>query len=157
MKLSELLRSDLVVVPLRADDKWQAIHDLVARAVQAGAVAEARAEAVESALVARERSMTTGMEDGIAIPHAAVDDVEEVVAVLGLAPDDHGIPFEALDGKPARIVVCLIVPRARKLLHIRTLAGIAKLFARSDVRSAVLDASEPGKVIEVIARLERDA
>ena len=153
MKLSELLRPELVIVPLRAEDKWAVLTRLVDAATTAGALQPERREAVEQALVLRERSMTTGMEDGIAIPHAAVDAVDDVVAVLGLA-DGDGIPFEALDGKPARIVVCLIVPRERKLLHIRTLAGIAKLFARPEARQAVLAADGPDGVIATIAELE---
>ena len=72
-------------------------------------------EQVHEALVIRERSMTTGMENGIAIPHAAVDGIEEVIALMAIAPD--GVPFETLDGEPARIIVELVIPREKKLLQ----------------------------------------
>lgn len=149
MKLSQLLRDQSVILPLEAADKWQAIHILAESMVRAGALPMHQLGAVEAALVAREESMTTGMEDGIAIPHAAVDDLPEVIAVLGIAPE--GVPFEALDGKPARILVCLVIPRAEKLQHIRTLAEIAKLLSRAPVRERLLGCDAPQQVLAAIA------
>lgn len=153
MKLSQLLHDGSVILPLQAADKWQAIHLLAAGMVTMGALPKEQLPAVEAALVAREESMTTGMEDGIAIPHAAVDDIPEVLAVLGIAPD--GVPFEALDGQPARILVCLVIPRSKKLQHIRTLAEIAKLLSRGPVRERLLACDAPTQVLEAIAAEER--
>ena len=82
MKLSQLLLPELILVPMEAADKWQAISVMAKAAVAAGALAGELLEGVESALVERETSMTTGMEHGIAIPHAAVDRIEDVIAVL---------------------------------------------------------------------------
>lgn len=136
MKLTELLTAQLIAVPLEADDKWQAIESLAEQAVRAGRLPEPQLAGVKAALVAREECMTTGMEHGIAIPHAAVDGLDDVVGVLGLNPE--GIPFETLDGEPARIIVELIIPRDRKLAHIKTLAEISKLLHRAEVREALL-------------------
>ena len=148
MKLSELLIEDLVLLPLEAADKWEAISTLARSAAHHGGWTADRLERVHGALLARERSMTTGMEFGVAIPHAAVDGLSEVVAVLGLSQE--GIPFEALDRQPARILVCLIIPRDKKLLHIKTLAEIARLLSRPAVRKRLLDAASPADVMAVI-------
>ena len=148
MKLSELITRDTVILPLEAEDKWQAIAAMAQAMVDSGGLAPGRLAQVEAALVAREESMTTGMEDGIAIPHAAVDDLPEVLAVIGIAPD--GVPFETLDGQPARILVCLVIPRAKKLQHIRTLAEIAKLLSRPAVRERILACDTPDQALEVI-------
>lgn len=155
MKLSQLLREDLVVQPLDATDKWSAIKRLAQCAADAGALPAVALPAVQEALLARERSMTTGMESGIAIPHAAVDGLEDVVAVLGIAR--NGIPFESLDGQPARIVVCLVIPRSKKLLHIRTLAEIARLLSRRDVRDAMLGAKDAAELLTVVRDKERES
>lgn len=152
MKLSQLLSSGSVILPLEASDKWQAIHRMAAGMVTMGALTQDQLPGVEAALVAREESMTTGMEDGIAIPHAAVDDIPEVIAVLGIAPE--GVPFEALDGQPARILVCLVIPRSQKLQHIRTLAAIAKLLSQASVRERILGCDAPQQVLEAIAAEE---
>lgn len=148
MKLSELISPELVLLPLEAEDKWQAIATLARGAARAGALAAPALATVEDALLARERSMTTGMEHGIAIPHAAVDGPRDVIAVLGIS--QRGIPFDALDGRPANIVVCLIIPRDKKLLHIKTLAEIARLLGRAEVRDRLRQCRTP---VEVVAYL----
>jgi PTS system nitrogen regulatory IIA component len=152
MKLSDLLSQDLVLCPMESEDKWQAIRTLAATAVGAGRIDKSMSSAVEAALVSREKSMTTGMEKGIAIPHAAVDGIEDVVAVLGLSP--AGIPFETLDGNPAQIIVCLVIPRAKKLLHIKTLAEIARLLSRAEVREGLLLCNSPSDVLAALVELE---
>lgn len=152
MMLSDLLREELVLLPLEAADKWEAIAALARAPRGAGIFDASTAQRVEAALVARERSMTTGMEHGVAIPHAAVEEVEELVAVLGLSR--RGIPFDTLDGQPARIVLCLVIPRAKKLLHIKTLAHVAKLLARETVRSRLLACSSVAEVMAAVREAE---
>jgi mannitol/fructose-specific phosphotransferase system IIA component (Ntr-type) len=152
MKLSELLTADLVLSPLEAADKWQAIEALARAAAARGKWPPERFARVHDALKAREQSMTTGMEHGIAIPHAAVDGLPAVVAVLGLSR--RGVPFEALDRHPARIIVCLIIPRDQKLLHIKTLAEIARLLSRPAVRARLLEVASPQEALDVIREEE---
>ncbi|MHC5063001.1 MAG: PTS sugar transporter subunit IIA [Planctomycetota bacterium] len=154
MKLSDLLQPDMVLLPLEAGDKWQAIDRLAELGKQAGILDEKQLGPVREALEVREKSMTTGMEMGIAIPHAAVDEIDEVVASLGITRD--GIDFEALDGQPANIIVCLVIPRSKKLLHIKTLAGIAKLLARGEVREAILDCGSGSEVVDKIRQMEAE-
>ena len=152
MKLSELITSNLVEVPLRAADKWEAIAAIARLPAKAGRYPQSLVPIVEQALLVRERSMTTGMEHGIAIPHAAIDGIDELVAVLGLSP--VGIPFETLDGTPARIVIGLVIPRAKKLAHIKTLAEIAKLLSRADVRERLLRCTDGTSVVQALAQLQ---
>jgi mannitol/fructose-specific phosphotransferase system IIA component (Ntr-type) len=152
MKLSELLTADLVLSPLEAADKWQAIEALARAASARHKWSSERLARVLDGLTARERSMTTGMEHGIAIPHAAIDGLPQVVAVLGLSRG--GVPFDALDRQPARIIVCLIIPRDKKLLHIKTLAEIARLLSRPAVRARLLGAETSEEALDVIRQEE---
>jgi len=152
MKLSELIHDKLVELPLRAADKWEALATIARVPVRAGCYSEELVEEVERALVVREKSMTTGMEHGIAIPHAAIDGIDDLVAVLGLNPS--GIPFETLDGEPARIVIGLIIPRSKKLAHIKTLAEIAKLLSKAEVRERLLACSTPSEAVQALAELQ---
>ena len=152
MKLSDLISPQLVEVPLKAADKWQALATIARVPVRAGRYPESMVETVEQALVVRERSMTTGMEHGIAIPHAAIDGIDDLVAVLGLNP--AGIPFETLDGEPARIVIGLVIPRSKKLAHIKTLAEIAKLLSRAEVRERLLACDQPEQAVQALAELQ---
>jgi mannitol/fructose-specific phosphotransferase system IIA component (Ntr-type) len=152
MKLSELITAELVEVPLRAADKWEALAAIARIPTRAGRYGANLVPVVEQALVARERSMTTGMEHGIAIPHAAVDGIDDLVAVLGLNP--VGIPFETLDGAPARIVVGLVIPRSKKLAHIKTLAEIAKMLSRAEVRDRLLRCSDGASAVAALVELQ---
>ena len=152
MKLSQLVAPELVLLPFSAEDKWQAISAMARAAADAGALPSDALGAVDDALQTRERSMTTGMEHGIAIPHAAVEGIDDVLAILGIAPE--GIPFEALDSEPARIIVCLVIPRAKKLMHIKTLAEIAKLLGRAEVRERLLACAGPDEVLAVLGEEE---
>ncbi|MEY3162539.1 MAG: EIIABC-Fru [Planctomycetota bacterium] len=155
MKLSELLVPELVVVPMEAEDKWQAIAELARVPARAGRYGDSFVATVEQALTARERSMTTGMQNGIAIPHAAVDGIDELIPVLALS--QRGIPFDTLDGRPAQILVCLIIPRAKKLLHIKTLAEIARLLSRPEVRQRLVGCSSAREVVEALQAIDRPA
>lgn len=152
MKLSEILTRDLIELPLQAADKWQALATIARVPVRAGRYSASFAEMVEQALVLRERSMTTGMEHGIAIPHAAVDGIEDLIAVLGINP--VGIPFETLDGLPARIVIGLVIPRSKKLLHIKTLAEIANLLLRGEARERLLRCTSADEVVATLGALQ---
>jgi mannitol/fructose-specific phosphotransferase system IIA component (Ntr-type) len=152
MKLAELITEELVVVPLRAANKWEALRILAELPARTGRYPASFAATVEQALVTREKSMTTGMEHGIAIPHAAVDGIDDLIAVLGL--NAGGIPFETLDGAPARIVIGLVIPRSKKLAHIKTLAEIAKLFARAEVRDRLVRAATPAEAVAVLADVQ---
>jgi mannitol/fructose-specific phosphotransferase system IIA component (Ntr-type) len=140
MRLQEILRPADILLGFQAADKWETIAKLLRHLGGSGRIDPQRLERFQDAVQARERSMTTGMERGLAIPHAAVDDVTDVVACLAVLADEQGVDFGSIDRRPTRLVVLLLVPRAQKLLHIRTLADIARVLGKDAVRTALLAA-----------------
>ncbi|MFT6110552.1 MAG: mannitol/fructose-specific phosphotransferase system IIA component (Ntr-type) [Planctomycetota bacterium] len=142
MKPSELLGPDDLLLGFNPADKWTCIQDLVQHLVRTGRLSEELAEAVGEAVLSRERSMSTGMEEGVAIPHAALDDISEVIACLGVIEDEEGLDFESIDGRATRLVVLLVIPKSQKLLHIRTLADIARVLSKDMVRKQLLAATD---------------
>jgi mannitol/fructose-specific phosphotransferase system IIA component (Ntr-type) len=153
MKLSELLREGQVATGFQARDKWEAISKLVDLLVAQGRVAPARRSAVHEALVAREKVASTGMEFGVALPHAPVDGIEEALAVLALSP--QGINFQSADGQPARIIVLLVIPRKAVPKHIPTLAGIARLLNFEELREALVRARTPREALQLVRAEEQ--
>ena len=155
MRLQELIPPQHILLGLEAADKWEVIERLTRNLSVQGAVPEAMARAFSDAVVQRERSMSTGMERGIAIPHAAVDGLERVVAGLGVVsgPEGEGVPFDSVDAGPAWLVVLLLIPRPQKLLHIRTLADLARHLGNEDVRQALRAARTPAQAWEALARV----
>lgn len=154
MTLSALITADDVLLPFEASDKWEAIRRLVDHLVDTGRVDAKQGESIHEAIVARERSMSTGMERGIAIPHAAVDGIEDVIACLGVLPADEGLIFESVDGGATHLIVLLVIPRSKKLLHIRTLADIARVLSREEVREAVIASEDGDAAWQVLAAAE---
>lgn len=151
MRFSELFHAEDVLVGFAPADKWDAIRRLVDHLATRGRLKPSTAPAIVEAVVLREKSMSTGMEHGIAIPHAAVDAVENVVACMGLVASPEGLAFESVDGRPTRIVVLLVIPRAQKLLHIRTLADIARVLNKDVVRERLLRAQTNAEAWSVLS------
>ncbi|MBL8863003.1 MAG: PTS sugar transporter subunit IIA [Planctomycetes bacterium] len=151
MRLSELFAADDVVVSFAPTDKWAAIRELVAHLVRRGRLGAEQESAVVEAVLAREKSMSTGMEHGIAIPHAAVEGVDGVRAAMGIVPAGATLGFDSIDGRPTRVVVLLVIPRAQKLLHIRTLADIARVLGRDAVREHLVAAKSSAEAWAVLA------
>ena len=143
MKLQELFAPADLVIGLTSSDKWEAIRSLLGHLVAAGRVPEEREEELLEALNERERSMSTGMERGLAIPHAAVEGIDNLQVVMGVVQTPGGLEFSSIDGAPARLVILLLIPKDKKLLHIRTLADIARGLGKGAVMEAVLAASGP--------------
>jgi mannitol/fructose-specific phosphotransferase system IIA component (Ntr-type) len=153
MLLSELIQEDVVKVGLEARDKWEAIEELVDMLVAAHEIRLADRDAVISAVTAREKSLSTGLKYGLAVPHGSVDCVKEIIAALGTAP--AGIPFESVDDGPARLVVLLVIPKGSFQQHVRTLAGVSRLATTPEIRERILAAATAAEIIEVLHTLEK--
>ncbi len=148
MLLSELIQEDVIKVGLDARDKWEAIPELVDLLVAAHEIRRGDREEVINAVFAREKSLSTGLKYGLAVPHGAVDCVKDIVAALGTSP--QGIPFETVDDKPARLVVLLVIPRGSFQRHVRTLAGVSRLATFPELRERLLAAPSAAQIIEVL-------
>jgi mannitol/fructose-specific phosphotransferase system IIA component (Ntr-type) len=154
MELRQLFAPADLLVDFEPADKWDAIKRLLQHLVDESRIASTSAPSVLEQVLARERSMSTGMERGIAIPHAAVDGLERVVAGLGVVqgPTGDGVPFDSVDAGPAWLVVLLLIPRPQKLLHIRTLADLARHLGNEEVRQALRNARSPEEAWKALAR-----
>lgn len=157
MRLSELFTEDDLVVGFDPADKWEAIRALVEHLARVGRIPGDDVEGVIDAVSSRERSMSTGMERGVAIPHAAVDGLGRVAACMGIVSRERGLPFESVDGRPARVIVLLVIPRQQKLLHIRTLADVARVLGQEGVCDDLVAAKTPASAFAILTRGEVEA
>lgn len=155
MLLTELIRADLVRIGLEATSKWEAIEELVDVLISAHELRLTDRNKVVKALFARERSSSTGMEHGLAVPHSVVTCVDDVIAALGTSKE--GIPFESVDGRPAHLIVVLLMPKGAFQRHVSTLAGIAKLGSTPELREAIVLAGTSVKVMEILVHADSDA
>ena len=148
MKLSELLPLSHVKANLQAKDRWQAIEELLQLLMSAGALKEDQKQAASKAILARERSMSTGIGGGIAIPHAGVEGLDKVVAALGRS--EQGIEFESMDSAPVQLVILLLVPKNQTQLHLKTLATLAKFLHTKNQRQQLLQADTADKLEQIL-------
>jgi PTS system nitrogen regulatory IIA component len=103
-------------------------------------------------LLERERTSTTGIADGIAIPHARHVIGDEVVSVFGRSL--RGVNFDSIDGEPTRIFFMLVSPESQPALHLRWLAHLAVLLRDERFRRSLLEASTPDALIGAIEGAE---
>ena len=147
--LSALLSKTLFVPAIGAADKPGVLAALADAAVSGGAVEPARRDEVLQALLDREEKMSTGMQYGLAIPHAKTDCVGGLVTLVALAP--AGVPFESLDGEPAQIFIATLSPPADANSHIRFLALVTRQLNNRRVREKVLAAKTKDELVAAFA------
>ncbi|MBD3335116.1 MAG: hypothetical protein GF355_06335 [Candidatus Eisenbacteria bacterium] len=149
MTLSELLVPEGVALDVSVRTKEDAIQTAVDLLAGAGIVAQ-KGQVVR-ALVERERIMSTGIGNGIAIPHSQSSAVQRLA--LGILRPRDGIDFEALDGKPVRLILTIVGPEERGGF-IRVLARVSRLLQDGSLQKKLLKARSPEDVISAIGHEE---
>ena len=105
-------------------------------------------ELIKSALIEREKSMSTGIGNGVAIPHCSTSKVSEIITVMALCP--KGINFESIDNEPVKIIILLIVPKDKLTQHIKTLANIAKMMNNVELREKILSLKTADAILKTL-------
>ncbi len=144
--LQEVLSADLVTVNLQGKDKREIIYNLLELLNRSGKVKDFTAALQD--LLEHEAGMSTGMENGIAIPHAKSDAVDELIAAVGISK--RKINFECLDRRPAQIFVMTLSPKDAGGPHVQFLAEIGKLLRDKKMRKAMLSAKSDEQLLKVL-------
>ena len=153
MTLLDILSGDSTLVDLKGETKQDIIAELVDTLAVGDAISD-RAKVLQ-AVLEREKIMSTGIGDGIAIPHGKSDAVEKLVAALGT--QRRGVDFEALDGEPAYVFFLLVSPANVSGPHIKALARISRLLKNDDFIKKLIAAETSAEIIEIIETEERHA
>ena len=142
MEFDTLMSDSEVLLGLQAADKWSALSALCDAVVTSGRVPSGARQALLDALTAREKSLSTGMEGGLAVPHGFVSCVDDTRVLIARAA--RPIPWGALDGAPASLIVLLLAPNtaAARSQHLQVLAQIAGLWVQPRRREAILGAPD---------------
>lgn len=149
MHLSELLNPDAIQVSLRSDKKREVIVELVELLEKAHGLSTG-GEILDRVLK-REGMMSTGIGNGIAIPHGKARSVDRLVAACGVS--QNGIDYEAVDGENATLFILLVSPEDVGGPHVKVLANISRLLKEESVRESLRRAETP----EAFTTLLREA
>lgn len=150
IKISELLAPSLIKMNLEAETKEELFPELVELFVAAGCIRD-RAAAVR-VLEEREAKMTTGIANGIGIPHGKLPEAKRTLLSLGISR--NGIEYNSIDGEPVHIVITIFAQIDNLGEHIEVLAEISRLFAVPGFRENISAARTPEEVLRLIANEE---
>ncbi|MFO7897475.1 MAG: PTS sugar transporter subunit IIA [Planctomycetota bacterium] len=152
MKLLELLDPGVVKVGLEAIDKEESFEELVDLLVRAGRLRDR--EAALDALYVREQMRSTGIGNGIAIPHGKDASIEQITAAAGTS--EEGIEFDAIDGQPVHLVFLVLAEADNPGPHLQTLSEIATCLNEPDAYDRLVHARTPDEFLEALSAGEED-
>jgi fructose-specific phosphotransferase system IIA component len=150
MRLTEILKPQNILTPMSATTKNQAIGELVALLAKNGDIQDANA--VLNAVLEREMTRTTGIGNGLAIPHGKCAGTSQLVMAIGklAAPID----FQSIDGRPVSLIWLLASPPDKTGPHIHALARISRLMTSDKFRQALTQAKSAQEIYDVIVQQE---
>lgn len=151
MKITDILVHDAVILDLASDSKPEALRELANALAQAEP--ELEPEALLTVLTEREALQSTGIGDGVAIPHGKVAGLSRLVA--SFARSRPGVEFEAIDGQRTHLFFLLVVPEHAGGMHLKALARISRFFRDAAFRKALEEAESREDILRAIE--EEDA
>jgi mannitol/fructose-specific phosphotransferase system IIA component (Ntr-type) len=148
-RLLDFLQEEYILVGLQATDKWKALEELARFMHRVHGLKSISAPHLIESILARERQMSTGLGQGIAVPHAIIEEGPGIHGVIGVSR--RGIDFNALDGKPVHLIVLVATPEAHYDRHLQVLAGIASIFGHDpELREQIFRARTPAEVHDLL-------
>lgn len=152
MKISDLLIKDRINLDVQSSDKTGIIRELAKLHESTGVLNDY--EGYVNALMAREAQSSTGIGEGIAIPHAKTEFVKEPALAMGRKKE--GIEYDSLDGEPATLFFMIAAPDGANNTHIETLARLSQLLLDDDFKAALENAATADEVVDIINKAEAE-
>lgn len=152
MKVIDLLAIDCMIMDLEATDKKSAIKEMVGKLYQAGRINNQ--EVFEAGIIKREEQTSTGLGDGIAMPHSKNSAVVKPTVLF--AKSSKGIDYEALDGQPTFLFFMIAAPEGANDTHLQALAGLSRLLLNPDLITSLKKATDPEAVISIFDMAQKE-
>ncbi|MEB8125169.1 fructose-specific PTS transporter subunit EIIC [Staphylococcus succinus] len=153
MRITELLTKDTIAMDLTSNDKNGVIDELVNQLDKAGKLNDLTS--FKEAIHNRESQSTTGIGEGIAIPHAKVAAVETPAIAFGKSK--AGVDYQSLDMQPAHLFFMIAAPEGGAQTHLDALAKLSGVLMDENVRKDLLNATSPQEVLQIIDKADDEA
>ena len=144
-RLKKLLTEETIFLDLQADTKEGIIREILERLAATNKILDL--EAAFNAIMEREKKMSTGMENGIAIPHGKTDRIDDLVAAIGRKKE--GVDFDSMDRQPSRIFVMTVSPMSHSGPHLQFLAEVSRLLKDAEARERLIQSRTARDVIDI--------
>ena len=152
MKLSEIIEEEDIISDLKASDKKSVLEELAE--VISNHEPSINKKDIVKVLMERERLGTTGIGDGVAIPHGKLNGVRQPLISFGRSK--KGMDFDAMDGQPVYLFFLLIAPENSSGIHLEILARIAKILKNSAFRKKLMEADTRKECYQTIIQNDEE-
>src|SRR3954464_2834308 len=150
MRLIDILSEERVTTHLQVSNKDEALRALSRLFAERDPALDVNV--VHEVLSERERLASTGVGSSVAIPHGRISAIDDLRAAMAISRD--GIPFEAIDGAPVRIIIGVLAPQHHTGDHLRVLARVSRLLRNPEVRESLLNARDAHEAFDIIVRAD---
>lgn len=150
MKIKELMLQDAMIMDLKATDKQGAIDEMVQKMYDVGRITDIKT--YKDGILAREAQTSTGLGDGIAMPHAKNKAVKEATVLF--AKSSAGVDYQALDGQPTYLFFMIAAPEGANDTHLQALAALSRLLINPDFVEKLKGATTPEQVQQLFTDAE---
>ena len=150
MKIVDFLSEDSIIVSMGSIEKNGVLDELLSQLAKAGKIRDKKK--ILDSLSEREKLGSTGIGQGIAVPHTKTDQVDELVGALGISK--KGVDFESLDGEPVYLIFLVLAPIKATGIHLKALAKTARLLKDRVFRNSLRDCTNPAEAIKIIEQDE---
>jgi fructose PTS system EIIBC or EIIC component len=150
VQLTELLTPERIKIPLVSSTKDEILAELVEVAGRSAHLRDL--DEVLRAVREREEVLSTGIGNGVAIPHGKTPAISDLALVAGVKPE--GVDFEALDGKAVTLFFLLVGPESAAGQHVKALSRISRLLRRDSFRVRLMEATTSEQFYSIIAEAE---
>ena len=147
MRIKNVLSTSVIRTELASDTKEEVMYELLDILIEAGKIPADSREQVFDDLMDREKKMSTGIQHGVAIPHAKTKAVSSLVACIGIKRE--GLDFNSLDGQDSTLFIMTISPIDRVGPHVQFLAEISQIIKNLSSRKSLLEARSAQEVLSV--------
>jgi len=151
MKILDVLHKDAILTDLKALDKKGVLEELVTPVAR---IAGVNHDYLVKVLMERERLGSTGIGEGVGIPHGKLKDLESLVLGFGLSRT--GVDFESMDGRPTHIFFLLVTPENSTGLHLKLLARISRILKNEFFKQKLLNAADSDEIYTIIKEEEEE-
>jgi len=152
MKINDLLVKEAMIMDLQATEKKPAIDEMVQKLYDIGRITDL--DKFKEGILAREEETSTGLGDGIAMPHAKNDAVKEATVLF--AKSEQGVDYESLDGQPTYLFFMIAAPEGADDTHLQALAALSRQLVNQDFVANLQQAQTPEDVQAAFAQVEED-
>lgn len=149
MYIIDYLKSDGIFLKLKKNKKFKIIEELIQNGAKKGLIPEASIQPILEEIVERERQVTTGIGNCVAIPHCKSEHIDKAVILAATIPE--GIKYDAMDNKPVKLIFMFLFPKTESTQYLQVLAKVSRLLKDENIRNKLILSENTEEFRKIVA------